>query len=53
MYDIKIYRGVICEDNEEWCKIWGGIDLSFQNWRNEFDKFWPEYSKIKQTCTLS
>ena len=22
-----------------WCKIWRGIDLSFQNWHEEFDKF--------------
>ena len=30
-YELKIHRGVICHDNEEWCKIWRGIDLSFQN----------------------
>ena len=24
--------------NKEWCKIWRGIDLSFQNWHEEFDK---------------
>ena len=33
------YRGVMCYGNEEWCKIWRGIDLSFQNWHEEFDKF--------------
>ena len=31
MYELKIYRGVICHDNAEWCKIGGGIDLAFQN----------------------
>ena len=36
---------VMCHDNEEWCKIWRGIELSFQNWHEEFDKIWPEYSK--------
>ena len=36
-------------DNEEWCKIWNRIDLPLQNWHEEFNKFWPEHSKI---CTL-
>ena len=40
------YRGIICHDNEEWCKIGGGINLSFQNRHEEFEKFWPEHSKI-------
>ena len=52
MYDLKIYRGVICHDHEEWCKIGGGIDLSFQNWDAEYDKFWPGHSKISKICTL-
>ena len=29
----------MCHDNEEECKIWRGIDLSFQNWHEEFDEF--------------
>ena len=33
----------LTEKNEEWCKIWRGIDLLFQNWHKEFDKFWPEH----------
>ena len=52
MYELKIYRGVMCHDNEEWCKNWRGIDLSVQNWHEEFDKFWPEHSKISKSCTL-
>ena len=52
MYEAKIYRGVMCHDNEEWCKNWRGIDLSVQNWHEEFDKFWPEHSKISKICTL-
>ena len=36
----------------EWCKNWQGIDLSFQNWHEEFDKFWREHSKISKICTL-
>ena len=52
MYELKIYRGVMCHDNEEWCKNWRGIDLSVQNWHEEFDEFWPEHSKISKICTL-
>ena len=25
---------------------------SFQNWRKEFDKFWPEQSKVSKIFTL-
>ena len=42
----------MCYDNKEWCKIWRGIDLSFQNWHEEFDEFWPEHSKTSKVCTL-
>ena len=42
----------MCHDNEEWYKIWRGIDLSVQNWHEEFDEFWPEHSKISKICTL-
>ena len=30
IYELKNYRGVMCHDNEEWCKIRKGIGLSFQ-----------------------
>ena len=33
-------------------QIWRGIDLSFQNWHKEFDKFWPEHSKVSKIFTL-
>ena len=33
------------------CRIGGGIDLSFQNWHEEFDKFWPEQSNVSKICT--
>ena len=46
MYELKIYRGVIGHDNEKWCKILRGVELSFQNWHEEFDEFWPKHSKI-------
>ena len=38
IYELKINRGVLCHDNEEWCQIWRGIDLSAQNWHEEFDQ---------------
>ena len=40
VYELKIYRGAMCHDNEEWCEIWRGIDLSVQHWHEEFKKFW-------------
>ena len=46
MHKLKIYRGVMCQDNEEWCEIWRKIDVSFQNWHGEFDEFWPDHSKV-------
>ena len=49
---VKNYRGVMCNGNEEWWKIWRGIDLSFQNWHKEFDKFWPELLKVTKICIL-
>ena len=52
MYELKIYREVLCHGNEEWSKIWRGIDLSVQNWREEFDEVWPEHLKISKICTL-
>ena len=33
-YELKIHRGVISHDNEEWCKIWRGIDFFKNDMRN-------------------
>ena len=52
MYEIKIYRGVMCHDKEERCKNWRGTDLSIQNWHEEFDQFWHEHLKISNIFTL-
>ena len=52
MYELNIYRGVMYHDNEEWCTIWRGIDLSIPNWHEQFDKFWPEHWKISKIWTL-
>ena len=42
----------MCHDNEVWCKISRGIDLSFQNWLEKFDEFWPEHLKVSKIFTL-
>ena len=48
LFELKNYRGVIFHKTEEKYKIWRGIDLSFQNWHKEFNKFWPEQSKVSK-----
>ena len=52
MHELKRYREVICNDTEEWWKIWRGIDLSFQNWHKEYDEFWLEHLKISKISIL-
>ena len=52
MHELQIYRGVICNDIEEWWKTWRRIDLLFQNWHKEFDELWTEHSKVSKICTL-
>ena len=47
MYELEIYREVMCHQNEEWCKIWKGTDLTVQNWHEEFNKFWPEQKNYR------
>ena len=39
LFELKKYRGIIFHETEEGYKIWRGIDLLFQNWCKEFDKF--------------
>ena len=50
--ELKIYRKSICHDNEKRCKIGREIDLSLENWHEDFDEFWPKHSKISKICTL-
>ena len=52
MYELKLYIGVMCHDNDKWCEIWKGLDLSIQNWYEEFDEFWPKHSKFLKIWTL-
>ena len=51
--ELKIYREVMCNDTEEWWKIYRGIDLSFQNRHKEFDKFWVKNSNVSKIYTLT
>ena len=48
MYELKIYSEDLCQDIEEWYKIWRGINLSVQNWHEEFDEFWPSTQKSQK-----
>ena len=52
LFELKKYRGVIFHETEEGHKIWRGIDMLFQNWHKEFDKFWPKHSKVSKIFTL-
>ena len=49
MYELKIYRGVLCHDNEKQCKNWKEIDLLLHE---EFDEFGLEGLKVSKICTL-
>ena len=51
LFELKKYRGIIFHKTELGYKIWRGIDL-FKNWHKEFDKFWPEHSKVSKIFTL-
>ena len=52
LFELNKNRGVIFHETEEGCKIRRGIDLSFQDWHKEFDKFWPDHSKVSKISTL-
>ena len=52
LFELKMYRGVIFHEPKEGCKIWRGINSLFKNWHKEFDKFWPERSKVSKIFTL-
>ena len=52
MHELRIYRGVLREDNEESYQILRGIDLPVQSCHEEFDRFWPKNSKISKICSL-
>ena len=51
-FELIQYRGVMFHDNEEWCRIWRGMDLLFRKWHEESNEFWPKHSKVSKMCTL-
>ena len=51
LWDSFIQRGVMYHDNEQWFKIWRGIDLPFQNWHHHLTTF-PEHLNISKIFTL-
>ena len=52
MHELKIYRGVMCNDTKVWWKMWKGFDLLFQNWHVEFDEFWLKHSEAWKIYSL-
>ena len=52
LFELRMYIGVILQETEKGYKIWRWIDLSFQNWYKEFDKFWPQHLKVSKFFTL-
>ena len=51
-FELKKCRWIIFHEAEEGYKSSRGMNLSFQNWHNEIDKFWPEHSKDAKIFTL-
>ena len=49
---LKLTGEFWCHGNEKWSKIWRGIDLSVQNWHEEFDKSWHEHLKNSKIWPL-
>ena len=51
LFELKKYRGIIFHETEVGYKIWRGIDL-FQNWYKEFDKISVNHSKVSKFFIL-
>ena len=51
-FELKRNRGIIFHETEQGFKICRGIDSLFQNWHKEFDKIWPEHSKVSKILIL-
>ena len=49
---VENVENILYHDSEEWYRIWRGIDLSVQNWHEEFDKCWLEHLKTSKMYTL-
>ena len=51
-FELKRNRGIIFHETEQGCKICREIDSLFQKWHKEFDKIWPEHSKVSKILIL-
>ena len=51
-FELKKRRGIIFHQAEERYKIWREINVTFGSWHKEFDKFWPEHSKVSKNFIL-
>ena len=49
MFQLENFKGIMCHDTEDWCKIWRKTDLWLEKWLIEFGWFSCEQAKI---CTL-
>ena len=47
-FDLKKYRGVICHDNEESCKIWKKTYIWLGKWHGKFSKFSSEHLELSK-----
>ena len=47
MTEPKKGRRIMCHNTEKWCKIWGGTDLCFEKWIEEFGEFWWNTRKFQ------
>ena len=45
MFQPKKCRGVISHNTEKWCKIWGGTNLCFEKW---YEEFLIQHSKVSK-----
>ena len=48
MFEPKKCTVAMCHNTEEWCKIWGGNDLYFRKWHEEFGEFLMQHSKVSR-----
>ena len=50
MYELKVYSGTMCQDNEEWCENWRGIDLTVHMGMRNFANFDPSAQKSQKSA---
>ena len=50
MYELKVYSGTMCQDNEEWCENWRGIDLTVHMGMRNFANFDPSTQKSQKSA---